>query len=78
MLGAFFLATDSVTSPLTRKGKIIFGFGAGILLVLIRLYGDMPEGVAHSILLMNAFTPLIDRFSKSKPYGFKKAVKDVA
>ena len=78
MLGAFFLATDSVTSPLTRKGRIIFGFGAGILLVLIRLYGDMPEGVAHSILLMNAFTPLIDRFVKSRPYGFKKAVKDVA
>ncbi|MFC1846629.1 RnfABCDGE type electron transport complex subunit D [Chloroflexota bacterium] len=75
MLGAFFLATDWVTSPLTHKGRLIFGFGAAILLVLIRLYGDMPEGVAYSILLMNAFTPLIDRFVKPKPYGFKKAVK---
>jgi electron transport complex protein RnfD len=75
MLGAFFLATDSVTSPLTHRGKLIFGFGAGILLVLIRLYGDMPDGIAYSILLMNAATPLIDRFVKAKPYGFKKAVK---
>ena len=78
MLGAFFLTTDWVTSPLTHKGRLIFGFGAGILLVLIRLYGDMPEGVAYSILLMNAFTPLIDRFVKVKPYGFKKAVKEDA
>jgi electron transport complex protein RnfD len=75
MLGAFFLATDWVTSPLTHKGKLLFGFGAGILLVLIRLYGDMPEGVVYSILLMNAATPLIDRFVKPKPYSFKKVVK---
>jgi len=75
MLGAFFLATDPVTTPLTRRGRIIFGIGAGILLVLIRRFGDMPEGVAYSILLMNAVTPLIDRFIKLKPYGIKKAVK---
>ncbi len=78
MLGAFFLATDWVTSPLTHKGKLIFGFGAGILLVLMRLYGDVPEGIAYSILLMNAFTPLIDRFIKPKPFGFKKVVDNNA
>ena len=75
MLGAFFLATDSVTSPLTRRGRIIFGIGAGILLVLIRRYSDMTDGVAYSILLMNALTPLIDRFIKVKPYGVKRIVK---
>jgi electron transport complex protein RnfD len=75
MLGAFFLATDTVTTPLTQKGRIIFGIGAGILLVLIRRFGSMPEGVAYSILLMNAVTPLIDRFIRLKPYGIKKVVK---
>ena len=75
MLGAFFLATDPVTTPLTRGGRIIFGIGAGILLVLIRRFGSMPEGVAYSILLMNAVTPLIDRFIRLKPYGVKKVVK---
>lgn len=75
MLGAFFLATDPVTTPLTRGGRIIFGIGAGILLVLIRRFGSMPEGVAYSILLMNAVTPLIDRFIRLRPYGVKKVVK---
>jgi electron transport complex protein RnfD len=75
MLGAFFLATDPVTTPLTQRGRIIFGIGAGILLVLIRRFCDMPEEVAYSILLMNAVTPLIDRFIRLKPYGIKKAVK---
>lgn len=74
MLGAFFLATEPVTSPLTQKGRVIFAIGAGILLVLIRRFGSMPEGFAYSILLMNAVAPLIDRFIKIKPYGFKKAV----
>ncbi len=69
MLGAFFMATDYVTSPLTTKGKIIFALGAGVLVVLIRILGNMPEGVAYSILLMNAFTPLIDRYVKTRPYG---------
>ena len=69
-LGAFFMATDYVTAPMTAKGQYIFAFGAGILVVLIRLYGSMPEGVAFSILLMNAFTPLIDRYVRPKPYGF--------
>lgn len=69
-LGAFFMATDYVTVPLTDKGQYIFAAGAGILVVMIRLYGSMPEGVAYSILLMNAFTPLIDRYVRPKPYGY--------
>ncbi len=69
MLGAFFMATDYVTSPLTTRGKIIFAVGAGILVVVIRVLGTMPEGVCYSILLMNAVTPLIDRYVRPKPYG---------
>jgi len=75
MLGAFFMATDYVTSPLTHKGRLIFGIGAGILTVVIRRFGGLPEGVAFSILLMNAVTPLIDRYVKVKPYGLIKKVK---
>jgi len=74
-LGAFFMATDYVTAPMTAKGQFIFAFGAGVLVVLIRLYGSMPEGVAFSILLMNAFTPLIDRYVHPKPYGYIKPDK---
>lgn len=73
MLGAFFMATDMVTTPLSRLGKIIFGLGAGFLTVLIRIYGGYPEGVSFSILLMNAFTPLINRFTVPKIYGEVKA-----
>ncbi|MCK4614960.1 MAG: RnfABCDGE type electron transport complex subunit D [Thermoplasmata archaeon] len=69
-LGAFFMATDYVTAPLTDRGQFIFAAGAGVLVVMIRLYGSMPEGVAYSILLMNAFTPLIDRYARPKPYGY--------
>ena len=72
MIGAFFMATDYVTSPLTTRGKIIFSVGAGVLVVLIRVLGNMPEGVAYSILVMNAFTPLIDRYVRPKPYGYVK------
>lgn len=72
MLGAFFMATDYVTSPITNKGKIIFGIGCGALTVLIRLYGGMPEGVCFSILFMNALTPLIDRYTMVRPLGLKK------
>ena len=75
MLGAFFMATDYVTSPLTHKGRIIFSVGAGILTVVIRLFGGMPEGVAFSILFMNALTPLIDRYVKIKPYGLVKKAR---
>jgi len=75
MLGAFFMATDYVTSPITRRGKLIFGLGAGVLTVLIRLYSGMPEGVCFSILIMNALTPLIDRYATVKPYGFRKGIR---
>ncbi len=69
VLGAFFMATDYVTRPLTKKGKVIFGIGCGILTVLIRLRGSYPEGVSYAILFMNAMVPLIDRYTKTKKYG---------
>lgn len=78
MLGAFFMATDYVTSPLTRKGKVVFGIGAGIITTIIRIYGGMPEGVCFSILFMNAVTPLIDRYMKTRPYGLVKKAKSEA
>ena len=69
MLGAFFMATDMVTSPVTALGAWIFGAGAGFVLVIIRLFGGLPEGVMYSILLMNAFTPLINRYTRPKFFG---------
>jgi electron transport complex protein RnfD len=70
MLGALFMATDMVTSPVYPKGMLIFGLGCGIITVVIRLFGGYPEGVAFSILLMNAATPLIDRYTKPKKFGY--------
>ena len=70
MLGALFMATDMVTSPVYPKGMLIFGIGCGVITVLIRLFGGYPEGVAFSILLMNAATPLIDRYTAPKKFGF--------
>ncbi len=67
ILGAFFMATDYVTSPLTRKGQVVFGIGCGVLTAGIRLWGRAPEGVCYAILMMNAATPLIDRFTKRRP-----------
>ena len=78
MLGAFFMATDYVTSPITGRGRIIFGIGAGILTVIIRRFGGLPEGVCYSILFMNAITPLIDRYVKVRPYGLVKKAKNEA
>lgn len=72
-LGAFFMATDWVTSPITRSGRIIFGIGCGLLTVLIRLQGGYPEGVCYSILLMNTLTPLIDRYTKARVFGRVKS-----
>jgi Na+-translocating ferredoxin:NAD+ oxidoreductase subunit D len=69
ILGAFYMATDMVTSPVTTKGMILFGLGCGFLTVIIRLFGGYPEGVAFAILLMNAVTPLIDRFTRPHPFG---------
>ncbi|HHW59302.1 MAG: RnfABCDGE type electron transport complex subunit D [Bacteroidales bacterium] len=72
ILGAFFMATDMVTSPTSYRGQIIFGIGCGVLTALIRLFGAYPEGVSFSILIMNAFVPLIDRISY-KHFGEVKA-----
>ncbi|MDA8083826.1 MAG: RnfABCDGE type electron transport complex subunit D [Nitrospiraceae bacterium] len=69
MLGAWFMATDYVTSPSLKKGQIIFGIGCGLLTMLIRLKGGYPEGVMFAILIMNCFTPLIDRGVRSKVFG---------
>lgn len=69
IIGAFFMATDMVTVPITIKGQIIFAIGAGAITVLIRLKGGYPEGVCYSILLMNALTPLIDRLVQPKKFG---------
>jgi electron transport complex protein RnfD len=69
ILGAFFMATDMVTSPVTRRGRWIFGIGCGVITVVIRTWGGYPEGVSYSILLMNVFTPLIDRATRPKKFG---------
>ncbi|MDD4956940.1 MAG: RnfABCDGE type electron transport complex subunit D [Candidatus Omnitrophica bacterium] len=69
LLGAFFMATDPVTSPVTAKGRWIFGIGCGLITMIIRLWGGLPEGVMYSILLMNAVTPLIDRFARPRRFG---------
>ena len=74
LLCAFFIATDPVTAPLTPKGMWIFGIGVGGITMLIRLVGEYPEGVMYSVLLMNAVTPLIDRFCKWVPAGGKPNV----
>ena len=72
MIGAFFMATDYVTSPSTAKGKLIFGIGAGVITVLIRFWGGYPEGVSFAILLMNIVNPYIDSFTQRKLFGGKK------
>ena len=69
IIGAFFMATDMVTIPITKRGQVIFAVGAGLITVLIRLKGGYPEGVCYSILLMNAVTPLIDLVIKPRIYG---------
>ncbi len=74
-LGAFFMATDMVTSPLTRKGRLVFGAGCGLLTVVIRILGGYPEGICYSILLMNLTVPLIDRHMRPRPFGAGKGGK---
>ncbi|MGB9867386.1 MAG: RnfABCDGE type electron transport complex subunit D [Bacillota bacterium] len=69
MLGAWFMATDYVTSPVTTKGRVIFGIGCGFLTMLLRLYGKAPEGVTYAILFMNMLTPMIDRTFTPRVYG---------
>ena len=72
VIGAFFMATDYSTTPITRKGKLIFGIGCGIITSVIRFFGVYPEGVSFSILVMNILVPLIDRYTQPKPFGAKK------
>lgn len=72
LLGAFFMATDYTTTPLTGKGKIIFGLGCGLLTFAMRNYGNYPEGVSFSILFMNLLTPYIDRLCELRPMGAQK------
>ncbi len=69
MLGAIFMATDMVTSPMTKKGMLVFGVGIGVLTILIRTWGAYPEGMSFAILIMNAFVPLINRGFKPKRFG---------
>jgi len=70
MLAAFFMATDMVTSPTTRRGKLIFGSAIGLIACVIRIWGGYPEGVSFAILIMNALVPLIDRFCYKRPFGW--------
>lgn len=72
IIGAFFMATDMVTAPITVKGQVIFALGCGLITVLIRVLGGYPEGVCYSILLMNTLTPLIDRLVKPTVFGAVK------
>lgn len=71
ILGAFYMATDLVTSPMTKKGMIIFAIGIAVITVVIRLFGAYPEGVSFAILIMNAFVPLIDKYFKPRRFGNK-------
>ena len=76
ILGAFFMATDYATSPVTTKGKIVFGIGCGLLTAVIRLYGSLPEVVSYSILLMNIACPLIEKLTAPAYFGFVKKKKE--
>ena len=78
ILGAFFMATDYTTSPLTLKGKILFGIGCGLITSIIRIFGSMAEGVSFSILLMNILVPYIEKGTKPKPFGTLKEKKKEA
>ncbi len=69
MLGAIFMATDYVTSPMTKPGMLIFGIGIGIITVVIRVFGSYPEGMSFAILILNGFTPLINKYIKPKRFG---------
>ncbi len=77
MLGAIFMATDYVTSPVTKWGKVIYAVGCGVLTLLIRTYSNLPEGVSFSILIMNILTPLIEKATTPRPFGYEKKKKGV-
>ena len=69
MIGGLYMATDMVTSPLTKRGCVIFGAGIGVLVIIIRIFGVLPEGVMYAILFMNALVPLINRATKPRIFG---------
>jgi electron transport complex protein RnfD len=69
LLGAIFMATDYVTSPMTTRGMWIYGIGIGVITLIIRVFGAYPEGVSFAILIMNGFVPLINRYIKPKRFG---------
>ncbi|MEG1545530.1 MAG: RnfABCDGE type electron transport complex subunit D, partial [Tannerellaceae bacterium] len=71
LLGAIFMATDYVTSPMSKNGMLVYGVGIGVLTTVIRLFGAYPEGMSFAILIMNAFTPLINNYIKPKHFGGK-------
>ena len=75
MLGAIFMATDYVTSPMTPQGQIIYGVGIGLLTIVIRNWGSYPEGMSFAILIMNAFTPLINNYCKPRRFGEQPQTK---
>ncbi len=76
MLGAFFMATDYATTPVTTKGKLLFGAGCGLITFIIRNFGSYPEGVSFSILLMNILTPYIEQLTRAKVFGAKEAADE--
>lgn len=76
MLGAFFMATDYATSPINKKGKLIFGIGCGLITSVIRIFGSLPEGVSFSIILMNILVPHIENLTTPKPFGSVKEKKE--
>jgi electron transport complex protein RnfD len=75
MIGAFFMATDYVTSPLSRNGKILFGIGCGLLTALLRIFGSMSGGVSFAIIFMNILTPHLDRWTIPVPFGGVRRAK---
>jgi len=78
VLGAFFMATDIVTSPTTKTGRWIFGAACGLLTILIRAYGGFPEGVCYAILFMNALNPMIEKYARPRRFGSRGLKKEAA
>ena len=74
LLGAIFMATDYVTSPMSNKGMLIYGVGIGVITIMIRTWGSYAEGISFAILIMNAVTPLINKYTKPKRFGEKVKV----
>ncbi len=71
--GAFFMATDMVTSPITGRGMVLFGIGCGALTFIIRIWGGYPEGVSYSILIMNATVPFLNRITQPRVFGTRQS-----